>query len=102
MWVLLESHPKLSLECPHIFILNRPKSWSRAGSPVDTSSCPFRTDGRVPAMDSSRGPPPGAPEALPLLWKLEVRLWPAWEATHSELRVPAPQVAAAAILKPLR
>lgn len=94
-----ESLPKFSLGCSLIFILNRPKSWSRAGSPVDTSSCPFRTDGRVPAMDSSRGPPPSAPEALLLLWKLVVPLWPAAGDTHPELRTPAPQVAAAAILK---
>lgn len=53
-------------------------------------------------MDSSRGPPPGPPEALPLLWKLEVPLWPASEATDPELRVFAPQVSAAAILKRLR
>lgn len=92
-----ESLPMFSLGCALIF-LNRPKSWSRAGSPVDTSSCPFRTDGRVPAMDSSRGPPPSAPEALLLLWKLVVLLRPAVDATHPELRTPAPQVAAAAIL----
>ncbi|ELW72480.1 Ankyrin repeat and SOCS box protein 18 [Tupaia chinensis] len=45
-----------------------PRSLSRAGSPVDTSSCPFSTNGRVPATDNRRGPPLSVALALrPLL-----------------------------------
>ena len=84
----------------HISVRNRPKSWSRAGSPVDTSSCPFRTDGRVPAMDASRRQPPSGPLALgPLLWKLVTLSLPAAATTHPGAPARGPQlVAAAAIL----
>lgn len=70
-----------------------PRSWSRAGSPVDTSSCPFRTDGRVPAMDTSREQPLSTPLALgPLRWKLVTLFVLAAATIDPVLRVPVPQV----------
>lgn len=66
---------------------------------MDTSSCPFRTDGRVPAMDTSREPPLSVPPALePFLWKLVTLLLPAAAAMDPVLPVPVPQPPTAAIL----
>lgn len=88
-----------SLCWAQISVLNRPRSWSRAGSPVDTSSCPFRTDGRVPAMDTSREQPLSAPLALgPLRWKLVTLFVLAAATIDPVLRAPVPQVPATAIL----